>query len=447
MVMINRATKEITLKIVYYGPGLCGKTTNLEYIYSKANPGKRGKLLSVTTETDRTLFFDFLPVELGTIRGMKVRVQLYTVPGQVFYDATRRIVLRGSDGVVFVADSQSVMVDANMESLQNLKTNLRLNGLDPDSVPLVFQYNKQDLRDLSPCEDMEEKLNWRNVPSFLSVATVGQGVNETLRKIIEEVIRSLHEKDLAMRKAVGDKRVPASGGFSPTAPTAAAEVSGEKTSSFSEVVGDTDDRGSYAEASGSGPEIASPEEFPGSDEALSAESPAGVEPAEEPPGAEIVEDAPLPEEPEEMEEAPFAELSESEASGGHPDESDQGGAPAGASGELKESEVLDLDALDDEPAPMEDSGEAGGNEVLEPVRQGSEETTAEEGPSGDMPVGPADDGKSSDELLDNIREELNLMRLSAEDFTRRLETLAREASALRSRIVFMQDGLKKKEDE
>jgi hypothetical protein len=293
---------------------------------------------------------------------------------------------------------------------------------------------------------MEEKLNWRNVPSFRSVATVGQGVNETLRKIIEEVIRSLHEKDLAMRKAVGDKRTPAGGGLSPIAPTAPAEVGGEKTSSFSEVVGDTDSRGSYAEASGSGPEIASPEESPESDEALSAESPAGVEPAEKPPGTEIVEDAPLPEEPEEIEEAPFAEDSESEASGGHPDEPDQGGAPAGASGELKESEVLDLDALDDEPAPMEEAGEAGGDEILEPVPQAPRETTAEESLSGDMPAGPDGAGESSDEMLDNIREELKLVRLSVEDFTRRLETLAREASALRSRIVFMEDGLKKKED-
>ncbi len=281
MVMINRATKEITLKIVYYGPGLCGKTTNLEYIYSKANPARRGKLLSVTTETDRTLFFDFLPVELGTMRGMKVRVQLYTVPGQVFYDATRRIVLRGSDGVVFVADSQSVMVEANMESIQNLKTNLRLNGLDPDSVPLVFQYNKQDLRGLSPFEDMEEKLNWRSVPSFPSVATVGQGVNETLRKIIEEVIRSLHEKDVALRKAVGDKRVSAHEGFGPTAVEAAC---GEKTSPFSEVVADTDARRAYAEASGPGPGITAPENLPEPDEVLSTESPVEAKPVEEPSG-------------------------------------------------------------------------------------------------------------------------------------------------------------------
>jgi hypothetical protein len=208
MVMINRATKEITLKIVYYGPGLCGKTTNLERIFATANPDRRGKLLTVATETDRTLFFDFLPMELGTIRGMKVRVQLYTVPGQVFYDATRRIVLRGSDGVVFVADSQAAMMDANHESVENLKQNLRLNNLDPETIPLVFQYNKQDLQDLSPAEGLEENLNWRRVPSFLSVATSGQGVNETLKKIIEEVIRDLHRKEEALRIA-GGSQMPA----------------------------------------------------------------------------------------------------------------------------------------------------------------------------------------------------------------------------------------------
>ncbi len=205
MVMINRATKEITLKIVYYGPGLCGKTTNLERIFAAANPERRGKLLTVATETDRTLFFDFLPMELGTIRGMKVRVQLYTVPGQVFYDATRRIVLRGSDGVVFVADSQAAMMDANHESVENLKQNLRLNNLDPETIPLVYQYNKQDLPGLSSVEDLEEHLNWRRVPSFLSVATAGQGVNETLKKIIEEVIRDLQRKEEALRIAGGSQ--------------------------------------------------------------------------------------------------------------------------------------------------------------------------------------------------------------------------------------------------
>ena len=192
MVMINRATKEITLKIVYYGPGLCGKTTNLEYIYSKANPGKRGKLLSVTTETDRTLFFDFLPVELGTIRGMKVRVQLYTVPGQVFYDATRRIVLRGSDGVVFVADSQKRMLDANLESFKNLEENLAEHDLNLAEMPLIIQFNKRDLPDVKPLQDIKQA--WGDIPTFPAVAIRGEGVLETFRELLRSLYRSMDER-------------------------------------------------------------------------------------------------------------------------------------------------------------------------------------------------------------------------------------------------------------
>lgn len=199
MVMVNHATREMTMKIVYYGPGLCGKTTNLEYIYQTATPEKKGKLLTVATETDRTLFFDFLPMELGTVKGMKLRVQLYTVPGQVFYDATRRIVLRGSDGLVFVADSQNLMMDANVESLENLVTNLKLNNLDSETVPLVFQYNKRDLPGASDPAEMDKVLNWRNVPSFTAVAIKGTGVNETLKKIIELVIRKIHEQDATLK--------------------------------------------------------------------------------------------------------------------------------------------------------------------------------------------------------------------------------------------------------
>jgi small GTP-binding protein len=199
MVMINHATREITIKVVYYGPGLCGKTTNLEYIYKSATPEKKGKLLTVATETDRTLFFDFLPMELGTVKGMRLRTQLYTVPGQVFYDATRRIVLRGADGVVFVADSQRAMLDANLESVENLKTNLEINNLDPNSIPLVFQFNKRDLPDLAEPEEMNKILNYRNVPFFNAVAVKGTGVNETLRKIIELVIINLHQKDAMLK--------------------------------------------------------------------------------------------------------------------------------------------------------------------------------------------------------------------------------------------------------
>src|SRR4051794_17425105 len=154
MVLINKAINEVTVKLVYYGPGLCGKTTNLEKIYGNPKLENKGKMISMSTETDRTLFFDFMPMELGTIGGQKVRVQLYTVPGQVFYDATRKLVLRGADGVVFVADSQSSMRESNVESLENLKTNLRINHLDPEKVALVYQLNKRDLPNVDTVEDM-----------------------------------------------------------------------------------------------------------------------------------------------------------------------------------------------------------------------------------------------------------------------------------------------------
>jgi len=274
MVMINRATKEMTIKVVYYGPGLCGKTTNLEFIYEKANPDKKGKLLSVATETDRTLFFDFLPMELGTIKGMKLRVQLYTVPGQVFYDATRRIVLRGSDGVVFVADSQQTMMDANIESVENLKKNLALNSLDSETIPLVFQYNKQDLPDLSSDEELEKALNWRGVPYFTSVATVGTGVNETVKKVIELVIRNLHQREASV-KASGQAMA---GGKTP--PTPVAEAADEAAPP-------------EAEPAAAAPP---PEAEPASPETEEAR-PAGETPAPPAAGAPPPEEPPLPEAP------------------------------------------------------------------------------------------------------------------------------------------------------
>ena len=164
MVLINKAINEVTVKLVYYGPGLCGKTTNLEKIYGNPKLENKGKMISMSTETDRTLFFDFMPMELGTIAGQKVRVQLYTVPGQVFYDATRKLVLRGADGVVFVADSQNTMRDSNLDSLENLKTNLRINRIDPDKVALVFQYNKRDLPNVDSVDDMNAYLQPDGAP-------------------------------------------------------------------------------------------------------------------------------------------------------------------------------------------------------------------------------------------------------------------------------------------
>lgn len=191
MVLINKAINEVTVKLVYYGPGLCGKTTNLERIYGNPKLENKGKMISMATETDRTLFFDFMPMELGTIGGQKVRVQLYTVPGQVFYDATRKLVLRGADGVVFVADSQNTMRDSNADSLENLKTNLRLNRLDPDKVALVFQYNKRDLPNVDSVDDMSAYLNPGGAPVIEAAAINGVGVTATLRAAISRILDNL----------------------------------------------------------------------------------------------------------------------------------------------------------------------------------------------------------------------------------------------------------------
>lgn len=184
MVLINKAINEITVKLVYYGPGLCGKTTNLEKIYQNPKMSNKGKMISMATETDRTLFFDFMPMELGTIGGQKVRVQLYTVPGQVFYDATRKLVLRGADGVIFVADSQASMRESNIDSLENLKTNLRINRIDPNKIPIVYQANKRDLPNVSSVEEMKIYLNTGNAPIVEASALSGAGVTQTLRAAI-----------------------------------------------------------------------------------------------------------------------------------------------------------------------------------------------------------------------------------------------------------------------
>jgi signal recognition particle receptor subunit beta len=191
MVLINKAINEVTVKLVYYGPGLCGKTTNLEKIYGNPKLENKGKMISMATETDRTLFFDFMPMELGTIAGQKVRVQLYTVPGQVFYDATRKLVLRGADGVVFVADSQPSMRTSNLDSLENLRTNLRINRIDPDKVALVFQYNKRDLPSVSTVEEMSAYLNPGGAPFVEASAVQGLGVTATLRAAVARILDNL----------------------------------------------------------------------------------------------------------------------------------------------------------------------------------------------------------------------------------------------------------------
>jgi signal recognition particle receptor subunit beta len=191
MVLINKAINEVTVKLVYYGPGLCGKTTNLEKIYANPKLDNKGKMISMSTETDRTLFFDFMPMELGTIAGQKVRVQLYTVPGQVFYDATRKLVLRGSDGVVFVADSQDSMRESNIDSLANLKTNLRINRIDPDKIAIVFQYNKRDLPNVSSVEEMNAYLHPGDAPVVEATAINGTGVTATLRAAVARILDNL----------------------------------------------------------------------------------------------------------------------------------------------------------------------------------------------------------------------------------------------------------------
>jgi len=188
---INYSSREINCKIVYYGPGLCGKTTNLQYIYNKTNPDLKGKMISLATETERTLFFDFLPLALGQIRGFKTRFHLYTVPGQVFYDASRKLILKGVDGVVFVADSQIERMEANLESMDNLKINLQEQGYELEKVPFIIQYNKRDLPNAAPLEEMRRSLNPGGVEDYEACATVGKGVFETLKATAKGVLTDL----------------------------------------------------------------------------------------------------------------------------------------------------------------------------------------------------------------------------------------------------------------
>jgi small GTP-binding protein len=191
MTFINYASREINCKIVYYGPGLCGKTTNLQYIYDKTNPTAKGKLISLATETDRTLFFDFLPLELGTVRGFKTRFHLYTVPGQVFYDASRKLILKGVDGVIFVADSQVERMDANVEAIENLETNLKTQGYDLSAIPYVLQLNKRDLPNVATVDEMKKLLAKKSEPIFEAVAAKGPGVFETLKGVAKLVLADL----------------------------------------------------------------------------------------------------------------------------------------------------------------------------------------------------------------------------------------------------------------
>ena len=189
--MINYASREINCKIVYYGPGLGGKTTNLEHVYGKVTPDTRGKLISLATETERTLFFDFLPLALGEIRGFKTRFHLYTVPGQVFYDASRKLILKGVDGVIFVADSQLERLEANEESVENLRTNLAEQGYSLEKIPYVIQYNKRDLPNAVEVDELRQMLNPMAVPDYEAVARTGIGVFDTLKAVSKLVLTEL----------------------------------------------------------------------------------------------------------------------------------------------------------------------------------------------------------------------------------------------------------------
>ncbi len=193
MSFINYMAREINCKLVYYGPGLCGKTTNLQYIYDRTNPEHKGKMISLATETERTLFFDFLPLSLGEIRGFKTRFHLYTVPGQVFYDASRKLILKGVDGVIFVADSQVERTEANEESLENLRTNLAEQGYALEKLPFVIQYNKRDLPNVATTEELRAMLNKMSVPDFDAVARTGIGVFDTLKAVAKLVLTELRK--------------------------------------------------------------------------------------------------------------------------------------------------------------------------------------------------------------------------------------------------------------
>ena len=191
MSLINYSSREINCKIVYYGPGLCGKTTNIQYVYNKVAPETKGKLITLATEMDRTLFFDFLPLELGTVKGFKTRFHLYTVPGQVYYDASRRLILRGVDGIVFVADSQTSRYDANIESLYNLYENLETYKLKIEEIPYIIQYNKRDMPSIIDLEDLEQELNPEGYPYFEAIAVKGDGVFDTLKAVAKGVLQKL----------------------------------------------------------------------------------------------------------------------------------------------------------------------------------------------------------------------------------------------------------------
>lgn len=215
MALFNYATKEITLKVVYYGPGLCGKTTNLQYLHDTMSPDKKGKLLSLSTDADRTLFFDFMPIHLGKIKGFNIRFQLYTVPGQVRYNATRKLVLKGADAVVFVADSQRAMREANVESLQNMKDNLIANNLKPEEIPLLLQYNKRDLPSILSVEELDKDINLRGEEAVEAAAVNGIGVNESFQLITKKLLKYISKKHNVQIDVTDELKFPGASAATP----------------------------------------------------------------------------------------------------------------------------------------------------------------------------------------------------------------------------------------
>ncbi|HEX7189954.1 MAG TPA: GTPase domain-containing protein, partial [Thermoanaerobaculia bacterium] len=231
MVLFNHATREMTAKIVYYGPGLCGKTTNLMVIFDKLDPQQKGKMLSLATKTDRTLFFDLLPVDIGKVGAFNLKIQLYTVPGQVFYNETRKLVLKGADSVVFVADSQPAMVDATRESFANLLENLEENNLDPNDIPIVIQYNKRDIPGVLPVEALQEALGFEGYPYTEASAIKGEGVMETFKLVSKITAKHLMNR-LKGGKADAPKKPPTSPGIEKPAAKPAPAVAAEPAPAF-----------------------------------------------------------------------------------------------------------------------------------------------------------------------------------------------------------------------
>ncbi len=251
MVLFNHATREMTAKIVYYGPGLCGKTTNLMVIFDKLDPKSKGKMLSLATKTDRTLFFDLLPVDIGKVGNFNLKIQLYTVPGQVFYNETRKLVLKGADSVVFVADSQPAMVEANRESFANLLENMKENQIDPDDTPIVIQYNKRDIPGVLPVEDIQEALGLEGYPYAEAAAIKGEGVMETFKLVSKITAKHLFNRLKGKSEPIDRKKPekPAKAAKAPAAKTKTPEPEPEPEAPFGDVATPFPDSVPFPEAS------------------------------------------------------------------------------------------------------------------------------------------------------------------------------------------------------